>query len=67
MSLCLRVILATNVEKTSLFVSRNIKGLLTESEVCTGKYLPEGKYFPVQTEQNEVNKLFIIWLLKHIF
>ena len=26
-----------------------------------------GKYFPVQTEQNEVNKPFIIWLLKHIF
>ena len=35
------------------------KGLLTECEVCTGKYIclrflcekTEGKYFPVQTEQ----------------
>ena len=48
--------------------------LINQCEVRMGKYLPEvcavktkGKYFPVQTRTNEINKEFIIWLLVLFF
>ena len=49
----------------------NNKDLLTECEVCTGKYLPEVSCRPSdegarsvrKNRVNKVNKEFIIWLL----
>ena len=56
---------------------RNTKGLLTECEVCTGKYLPEirpshegARYFVRKNRtdrENEINMTFIIYMAFGLF
>ena len=71
-----RDILANTRNKFHIFVHPCIKGLLTECEVYTGKYLLRFSYRTTKERglyeilsrtdrANEVNKTFITWLLVH--